>query len=267
MCNAADCAPNNPNAAYDNDHDGYCEDVDCDDSNPSINPGATEICGNGIDDDCVGGDATCDELGCTQAEIAYCISMGGNCYHGLCYTPVLVDLAGDGFQLTDGAHGVDFDINNDGIAEHLAWTAAHADDAWLALDRNGNGRIDNGAELFGNVTPQPALLPGEAKNGFRALAAYDQPAQGGNGAGLITKQDTIFASLRLWQDTNHNGVSEAGELHGLQDLGLKALDLDYRASKRTDRYGNQFRYRAKVKDTHDAQLGRWAWDVCLVQGQ
>lgn len=205
---------------------------------------------------------SCNRFGGYDFEGCGCL---GDCaVNGSC-SPIVIDINGDGFTLTDALNGVNFDVDADGTPERRAWTATGADDAWLVLDRNSNGIIDGGREMFGSVTSQPPPPSGAEMNGFNALAEYDTAGFGGNGDGQITNQDAVFSRLRLWQDTNHNGISEPNELHTLPDLGLRRIELDYRESRRTDQYGNQFKYRAKVKDAHGAQLGRWAWDVFLVQ--
>jgi len=171
-------------------------------------------------------------------------------------------LNGNGFHLTNAANGVKFDISGTNNPIQMGWTASGADNAFLCLP-DSNGKCDDGKDLFGNVTPQPVS---DTPNGFAALAVLDDPKNGGNGDGIIDSRDAIFASLRLWIDANHDGISQPEELHTLPSLGVNSISLNYKWDQRTDQYGNVFRYRSKVNpnDPDPSHVGKTAYDVFFV---
>jgi len=136
-------------------------------------------------------------------------------------TPLVLDLNGDGIQTTTLQNGVTFDIDNDGKVEQTAW--ASRSDGLLVRDVNRDGTINNGGELFGSGT---VLADGKkAADGYAALRALDS-----NLDGVIDVNDAAFAELMVWTDANGDGISSAGELRSLQDLGIASISLDAQKS-------------------------------------
>ena len=183
-------------------------------------------------------------------------------------SPIILDLAGDGYDLTPAMGGVHFDLNNDGKAELISWTDGSSNDGFLALDRNGNQTIDDGSELFGNYSPANGPMSPNTSNGFEALATIEAEAARQLGVtpdGVIDSKDTTYAHLRVWVDANHNGVSEPAELRSLDAYGIASLDLNYRKSGRQDRFGNEFKLRAMsfVIDDRGKEKPRAYYDVFL----
>jgi len=131
--------------------------------------------------------------------------------------PLAVDLNGDGIVNTSTLlAGVNFDLDNNGFAEQAAWVAP--EDGLLVVDKNNNGFIDGGAELFGTET---TLKNGQkAHGGFEALAELDS-----NKDNQISSLDTAFNTLKIWQDKNHNGIAESTELLTLASQGIQSISL------------------------------------------
>lgn len=163
-------------------------------------------------------------------------------------SPIIIDTEHNGYKLTSAENGVLFDIDADGDEDQVAWTRPDSDDVWLAMDRNGNGKIDNGAELFGNATPAYAdESDPTTENGFEALKFAEGPTYGPSTAdAVINQSDAIFGRLLFWRDANHNGISEADELRPVSDSSLVAIDTKYKESRRVDRHGNEFRQKGKA---------------------
>lgn len=144
--------------------------------------------------------------------------------------PLILDLDGNGLETVGLAANIYFDHDGDGVLTRTGWSGQT--DALLVWDRNANGRIDTGAELFGDFTPLPngTLAP----NGFAALAALDS-----NGDGIIDASDPAFAELKLWRDADQNGATGAGELISLADAGIVSLNLAHTLKNQNLANGNQ----------------------------
>ncbi len=167
--------------------------------------------------------------------------------------PLVISLSGP-YKLSGIDDPVSFDMNAVGHPQQIGWTAPEADVAFLALDLNGNGRIDDGTELFGNAT---ALRGGgRASNGFTALAQYDL-----NGDGVIDASDPIWTDLLLWINANHNGRCDPGELQHITLSSITAIDIDHHWSGRRDQYGNHFGFEGRL---HEGKAVRSFYDVFFV---
>ncbi len=146
-------------------------------------------------------------------------------------SPLILDLKGNGIELTSYKDGVNFDLDADGKIDRTGWTQAGSDDAFLVLDKDGNGQIDSGKELFGDQNGE--------ENGFLELAKYDS-----NNDGKIDAQDDVYEKLQTWTDTNHNGKVDDGELKSLLESNVKSvstgynIEYDENGNIKTDRHGN-----------------------------
>jgi len=198
----------------------------------------TSLCGN-FTYIGTGGDPPNTDGGTENEDLPCFPGIDVNCYG----SPVIINFEKGDYRLTGSSAPVLFDMTGNGHPRAMGWTAAGADEAFLWLDRNHNGRVTSGAELFGNFTP---LQNGQlAKNGFEALRELDT-----NGDGGIDEQDPIWSRLMLWKDLNHNGISEPNEILPIAGSGVISIDLHDHWSGRRDASSNLFKYESLVSITN-----------------
>jgi hypothetical protein len=177
-----------------------------------------------------------------------------------CTTPIVLDVAGNGIQLTGWKYGVPFRLRPWQTTSLTAWTKQATDDGWLTLDLNENGTVDTGIELLGDASPQPTPPSGAERNGFLALAKWDK-----NDDQVIDDQDLVFSMLRVWQDKSHDGISQSKEIKTLAEVGVAGIRLDYAEPRTPDGHGNVLRYTAAVIKKAGFPIGDTAYDVTLAR--
>ena len=161
---------------------------------------------------------------------------------GDCNSPILVDLDRNGFHLGEFNEGVWFDLLGVGEPRYIQWVAAGREDAFLMVDWNGNGLVDDGSELFGNGSRlwlEGGVL---ASDGFKALTQYDHPDLGGNADGMITSADDIWVQLALWVDANADAVCEPSEMRLLEEMKLDRFETAPKRRGQRDSNGNLMTY-------------------------
>ncbi|MDB5801577.1 MAG: putative outer rane adhesin like protein [Rhodocyclales bacterium] len=139
-------------------------------------------------------------------------------------SPLILDLDGDGVETLGTDQGVRFDFDNNSFSQLTGWVGK--DDGLLVLDRNGNGLIDSGAELFGTNTILSSGL--NAQNGFAALREFDS-----NGDWQISSADAAYTQIKIWQDGNSNGKVDAGELKSLAEANVKSIGTAFAVAAST----------------------------------
>ena len=170
-------------------------------------------------------------------------------------TPIIIDTDGSGFHLTSAANGIKWDFYGNGSPVQIAWTVPGSTNGWLAMP-DDKGNVPNARQLFSSIAPQDLS---KADNGFNALATYDT-----NGDGVINAQDyPWWGKLRVWIDSNHNGLVDPGELRTLDSLGITGISLAYESSPKTDQYGNQFKLKGRLIRAPDDHVNRVIYDVTL----
>ncbi len=176
--------------------------------------------------------------------------------------PIVLDISGLGITTKSVADGVYYDMDNNGFLEKTGWVDAKS--GILALDKNNDGKIETGNELFGDRT---ILADGKtASSGFEALATLDS-----NHDGVIDAKDKLFSQLRIWIDRDGDGISDKGELITLAQAGIKSLNLKHKELNQLDANGNTIarvgsftRTNGKVAEMKEYLLARSTSDVKMV---
>ena len=183
-----------------------------------------------LGDDCDPGDATPCETGDGLEGVSICYEADdGLTYWDECSvsssiasTPLVLSFDASPVRYVTSMAGA-FDLTGNGMSVATDWPTAHT--PWLAMDRDGDGRITSGAELFGSAT---LLADGtRADNGFSALRELDD-----NGDGRITSADAAWSHLLLWSDGDASRTSDGSELSALEQHGIVSIDVDYSVDRR-----------------------------------